>query len=88
MTAIETLARYNDTTVNCMQLALDAQFCELRSTIRRWRANGSDYRSMPVTDAHLCAWMANRGPCSAETIRHAKAGLAWLELAREAIKGL
>lgn len=87
MNAIEILAKYNDTSVIAMQASLDTQFAALRCTIRCWRSNGSDYRDMPVTDAHLCTWMANRGPVSSETIRHAKAGPAWLELAREAIKG-
>ena len=85
--AIETIARYMRTNSVVAYDSLQTEFATLRTTVRRWRENRSDYRDMPVTDAHLVSWKAVRGMASSELIRHPKAGPAWLELAREAIKG-
>jgi len=85
--ALETLARHMRTNVVIAADRLNDEFAALRSTIRRWRENGSDFKTMPVSDSHLCTWKANKGPESSALIFDAKAGPAWLELAREAIKG-
>lgn len=85
--SLETLSRYMRVNVVIAADRLNDEFAALKHTIRRWRENGSDYRDMPVTDSHLRLWKANRGPESSALIFHAKAGPAWLELAREAIKG-
>ena len=85
--SLETLSRYMRVNVVIAADRLNDEFTALRNTIRRWRENGSDYRNMPVTDSHLCTWKANKGPESSALIFNAKAGPAWLELAREAIKG-
>jgi len=85
--ALETIARHMRCNVVIAAGYLDDEFAALRNTIRRWRENGSDFKTMPVSDSHLCTWKANKGPESSALIFDAKAGPAWLELAREAVKG-
>ena len=85
--SLETLSRYMRVNVVIVADSLNDEFAALRNTIRRWRENGSNFKTMPVTDSHLCTWKANKGPESSALIYHAKAGPAWLALAKEAIKG-